>query len=142
MRRMQVYWLVVCVLALATSATAGQVVFKQKVKLPFALQTGSSVLEPGEYLIRVMFDGNNWILSLAPSKKSNTEVFKITGAYADLPKQEQNFQKEYRLQILRMSSTGKSGKSNWIIFNLDWNNPASKLRPYQRWVFRVREAAR
>ena len=142
MRRMQVYWLVVCVLALATSATAGQVVFKQKVKLPFSLQTGSSVLEPGEYLIRVMFDGNNWILSLAPSKKSNREVFKITGAYADVPKQEQNFQKEYRLQILRMSSTGKSGKSNWIIFNLDWKNPAATLRKYQRWVFRAREAAR
>ncbi len=142
MRRMQVYLLVVCVLALAISATAGEVVFKQKVKLPFALQTGSGALEPGEYLIRIMFDGNNWILSLAPRKKSNTEVFKITGAYADVPKQEQNFRKEYRLQILRMSSTGKSGKSNWIIFNLDWKNPGAQLRIYQRLVFRVREAAR
>ena len=141
MHRMQVYLLVVCVLVLATSATAGEVVFKQKVKLPFGLQTGSNVLEPGEYLIRVMFDGNKWILSLAPSKKSNTEVFKITGDYADVPKQEQNFSKKYRLQILRMSSTGKSGKSNWIIFNLDWKNPGA-LRKFQRLIFRAREAAR
>ncbi len=139
MRKMQVYLLVVCVLVLATSATAGAPVFKQKVKLPFALQAGSNVLEPGEYVIRIMLDGNDWILTLAPSKKSNTEVLKTTGKYADVPKQEQNFRKQYRLQILRMSSTGKSGKSNWIIFNLDMKNPGDN---FQRLVFRVREAAR
>ena len=139
MRRMQVYLLVVCVLVLATSATAGAPVFKQKVKLPFALQTGSNVLEPGEYVIRIMLDGNDWILTLATSKKSNTEVLKTTGRYATVPKQEQNFQKKYRLQILRMSSAGESGKSNWIIFNLDMKNPGGF---FQRLVFRVREAAK
>lgn len=138
MCRIRIYLLALCVLVITTSATAAAPVFKAKVKLPFVLQSGSDVLEAGEYLVRIKLEGNHWILTLAPSKQSNKEVLNIIGDYADVPKQEQNFQKKYRLQIMRVSDPEKAG-NKWIIFNLDIKNPGGD---FQRLVFRTREAAR
>ncbi|HLE81348.1 MAG TPA: hypothetical protein VJA25_08655 [Dehalococcoidia bacterium] len=121
----------------SSSASAGApLFFKQEVKIPFALQSGSTVVEPGKYMIRAFLEGNNWFLTLSPSSKSNREVLRVTGAYADIPNEDRNF-KELRLQIMREDDKDKGGK--WVIFQLDIRNPGDN---YARLVFRVQEATK
>ena len=120
-----------------SSATAATNLLKQEVKIPFALQSGSTVIEPGKYVVRAFLDGNNWFLTLAPTSKSNQEVLRVPGAYGDIPNKDRNFKSDLRLQIMREDDKDKGGK--WVIFQLDIRNPGDN---FARLVFRVQEATK
>jgi hypothetical protein len=122
-------------LVASSPATAASNFLKQEVKIPFALQSGSTVLEPGKYVVRAFLEGNNWFLTLSPASKSNREVLRTTGAYDDIPKEDRNFKSDVRLQIMREDDRDKGGK--WIVFQLDIRNPGDN---FARLVFRVQEA--
>jgi len=111
---------------------------KQEVRIPFSFQSGSTILEPGKYVVRVFLDGNNWFLTLSPSHKSNRQVLRVSGGYADIPSEERNFEKELRLQIMRKQDDKPEG-GKWIVFQVDMRSPGGD---FSRLVFRVQEASK
>lgn len=89
MRRTGVFFAAVSLLLLAASAQT-EVLFKQKVKIPFALQSGAKVVKPGEYLVTVKLEAGHRLLTLA---SSNRQVLRTFGEYATVPKKERDLKK-------------------------------------------------
>lgn len=131
MRRLNVFVILASLLALATALGAADYVFKETVKIPFAMKSHDRVIEPGKYVVRITTESNRWKLTLASAKQSTKEIVIIFGNYGEVPKEEQNFKKDYRLQILR-ETAGDGAKT--VVFRFDMRNPGGR---YHRVLFRV-----
>jgi len=126
-------------LLLALPATAQQDVwFKQKVKIPFALQYKSEVVKPDEYLITIKtIEGGDKLLTLTSAK--GEEVLRTRGEYGKVPPQDRNPKWQVdqgKLSITRVSDE-KTPEKKWIVFNLDMKVIGGD---FVRLMFKVPEA--
>ena len=122
------------VLLLPSSIHAQGLVFESKVKIPYAMQSGPKVLEPGEYWVACAVKGNEWTLKLR-NLKGDT-VLRTTAMGGDVPQEDRNFSGQPRLRIKRVADE-KSPEKQGIVFQLDYKHP----RRFIRAIFRVPETA-
>jgi len=131
MRRVNVFVVLVSVLGLVAALGAADLAFKETVKIPFAMKSDDLVVEPGKYVVRVTTDSGLWKMTLARASQSTKEIVGVFGDYGEIPAEEQNFKKDYRLQILR--ETARDGTKT-VVFRFDMRNPGGK---YYRVLFRL-----
>lgn len=131
MRRINVILAVVSLLAAGVTLAAADLAFKQEVKIPFGMKFQDTTLEAGKYVVRVTTESGRWKLTLARAKESTKEIASLFGDYREIPKEEQTFKKDYRLQILRLT---EADGSKTVVFHFDMRNPGPK---YNRVVFQV-----
>lgn len=139
MRRLKTFFLLVfVVLALGSAGRARErPFFEAKVRIPFALQAGSKVLQPDEYLLAVHLLGNERILTLQTSK--GEMVLRTAGQRVDdVPEEDRNFKQRFQMKIRRVQDP-EAGK-HWIVFDLDYR-PGNR-DVYRRLTFRVPEAGK
>ena len=122
------------VLLLPSLVHADGPIFESKVKIPYAMSSGSKVLEPGEYWVKSTANGNDWTLTLRTLRGET--VLRTTAMGGDVPKEERNFTEQFRLRIKRVADE-KSPEKFWIVFELDYKSP----RRFFRASFLVPEAA-
>jgi hypothetical protein len=91
--------------------------FKQKVKLPFALQVDSERVSPGTYVITVDWSHGQRNLQIA-TEKGDVKA-RLHGEPVSTPPEQRTVKEEKRLQIQRMPAQSADEKS-WIIFHLDY----------------------
>ncbi len=124
----------VLLLALFVDAQAPQ--FQTKVNIPYALQSSSKVIEPGEYVAGYKREGGQRVLTLQTLKGDLVLRTTAEGAVFT-PKEERNFAGSFRVRITRVPDQ-KSREKHWIVFDWDY-----KVGPYfWRVTFRVPEAAK
>ncbi len=132
MRRMSVLSFVASALVVTASAKAAEPPFFQaKVRIPFALQSGSTFVKPGEYSVVIKPGKNFPILDLQSTGGGKVLQINSEGS-GFVPREERNFKEEFRLKIARMPDEHSPGKS-WIVFYLD------NRIGFRRLTFRVPE---
>ncbi len=139
MHRTGLCFVLILGLLLAVSVkAAGSPFFQGKVRIPFALQSGSKVIKPGVYKVAVRLEGNKRILTLQ-SARGDT-VLRTYGQRVDsIPEEDRQFKQRFQMKIRRMPDQSSPGK-NWIVFDLDYR-PGNR-DVFRRLTFRIREAAR
>ncbi len=109
------------------------VLLKQKIKIPYALQSGSKIVKPGEYLVTISMERGTKILTLDSAKK---RVLRTKGEDQELPESERSKVKGRRLKVFPVPDRKSPGK-RWIVFMLDFQGP---IGDFYRIIFRCREA--
>ncbi len=126
----------VTVLLLAPSAIAQAPHFQAKVKIPYALQSGSRVIEPGEYSVEYKSERGDRIMTVQNSK--GDILLRTTAPGTDpVPKEQRNFAGGFRLRIARVPDQKSPGKQ-WIVFDWDYIIRGNFFRV----SFRIPEAAK
>ncbi len=115
--------------------TQDVVFFKQKIKIPYTLQSGSKIVKPGEYLVTISMEQGTKILTLDSAKK---RVLRTKGEVQDLPESERSKVKDRRLRVFPLPNR-KSPGERWIVFMFDRRGPIGDFR---RTIFRCREATK
>ncbi len=115
--------------------TQDEVLFKQKVRIPYTLQSGSKIVKPGEYLVTISIDRGTNILTLDSAKK---RVLRTQGEAKELPESERSKVKGRRLKVFPLPNR-KSPGERWIVFMFDLRGQAGDL---YRIIFRCREATK
>ncbi len=111
------------------------VLLKQKIKIPYALQSGSKIVKPGEYLVTISMEQGTKILTLDSAKK---RVLRMKGEDQELPESERSKVKGRRLKVFPLPNR-KSPGERWIVFMLDLRGPVGD---FHRVIFRCREATK
>ncbi len=109
------------------------VLLKQKIKIPYALQSGSKIVKPGEYLVTISMERGTRILTLDSDKR---RVLRTRGEAQELPESERSKIKGRRLKVFPLPDRKSPGK-RWIVFMLDIRGP---IGDFYRIIFRCREA--
>jgi hypothetical protein len=124
------------VLLLAPCASAQAPHFQAKVKIPYALQSGSKVIEPGEYRVEYKSVKGDRIMTVQDSK--GDVLLRTTAPYTDeVPKEERKFAGSFRIKITRVADQKSPGKQ-WVVFDWDYVIGGNFFRV----SFRVPEAAK
>jgi hypothetical protein len=108
----------VAVLLFAPCANTQGIRFQAKVKIPYALQSGSRVIEPGEYLAKYWRERGSRIMTLQDSKGEILLRATAEGSVS-VPKEERNFAGDLRVRITRVADQKSPGKQ-WVVFNWDY----------------------
>lgn len=111
------------------------VLLKQKIKIPYALQSGSKIVKPGEYLVTISMERGTKILTLDSDKR---RVLRTRGEDHELPERERSKVKGRRLRVFPLPNR-KSPGERWIVFMLDIRGP---IGDFYRIIFRCREATK
>ncbi len=111
------------------------VLFKQKIRLPYTLQSGSRIVKPGEYLVTISIDRGKRILTLDSDKR---RVLHARGEEKKLPESERSKVKGRRLKVFPLPNR-KSPGERWIVFMFDLRDPTGD---FYRIIFRCREATK
>ncbi|MFQ5664719.1 MAG: hypothetical protein ACE5HL_12925 [Terriglobia bacterium] len=137
MHRTAVFFLVAFTLLLAGSAhSIDRAVFKQKAKIPYALQAGSQVVKPGEYIVEIGLEGTKWILTLY--SRQGKGVLRTVGHRKERLGEDPSLgEGKLRLKIMPLPDVKRPGKKV-VVFMCDEN---FRGRLYQI-IFRVPEAAK
>ena len=117
----------------AITAMAGRLLFKGKVKIPYALQVGSRRAAPGEYMLRITIDKGMPVLTLRSKK---TGLLRLNGENGRLPDAEKKTVKGQRLRIFPVPDPKNEGK-RLIVFQFDARGPVGD---FYRKTFKCREA--
>ncbi len=124
------------VLLLAPCANAQAPHYQAKVKIPYALQSGSKVIEAGEYSVEYKSVQGDRIMTVQDSK--GDILLRTTAQYTDqVPKEDRNFAGGFRLKITRVADRKSPGKQ-WVVFDWDYVIRGNFFRV----SFRVPEAAK
>ncbi|MBI3668773.1 MAG: hypothetical protein HY237_03195 [Acidobacteria bacterium] len=124
------------VLLLAPCANAQAPHYQAKVKIPYALQSGSKVIEPGEYSVEYKSVSGDRIMTVQDSK--GDVLLRTTAQYTDqVPKEDRSFARGFRLRITRVADQKSPGKQ-WVVFDWDYVIRGNFFRV----SFRVPEAAK
>ncbi len=115
--------------------TQDEVLFKQKVRIPYTLQSGSKIVKPGEYLVTISIDRGTNILTLDSAKK---RVLRTQGEVKEFPESERSKVKGRRLKVFPLPNR-KSPGERWIVFMFDIRGP---IGDFYRIIFRCREATK
>ncbi len=113
--------------------TQDVVLLKQKIKIPYALQSGSKIVKPGEYLVTISMERGTKFLTLDSDKR---RVLRTRGEDQELPESERSKIKGRRLKVFPLPNRKSPGK-RWIVFMLDIRGP---IGDFYRVIFRCREA--
>jgi len=113
--------------------TQDVVLFREKIKIPYALQSGSKIVKPGEYLVTISMERGTNTLTLDSAKK---RVLRTKGEYQALPESERSKVKGRRLRVFPLPNR-KSPGERWIVFMFDIRGP---IGDFYRIIFRCREA--
>ena len=113
--------------------TQDAVLLKQKIRIPYTLQSGSKIVKPGEYLVTISMERGTKILTLDSAKK---RVLRTKGEDQELPESERSKVKGRRLRVFPLPNR-KSPDERWIVFMFDRRGPVGD---FHRIIFRCREA--
>lgn len=105
-------------------------------KIPYALQSGSRVIEPGEYRAEYKSVKGDQIMTVQNSK--GDVLPRITAPGTDeVPNEERNFAGGFRIKITRVANQKPAGKQ-WVVFDWDYVIAGNFFRV----SFQVPEAAK
>ncbi len=105
-------------------------------KIPYALQSGSRVIEPGEYSVEYKTERGDRVMTVQNSK--GDILLRTTAAGTDpVPKEERSFAGGFRLRIRRVADQKSPGKQ-WVVFDWDYRMRGNFFRV----SFRIPEAAK
>lgn len=117
-----------------SQAAKGNVYLKQKLKIPFALQDGSMVIKPDEYMLKIQNEGGQPVLTIL-SKKGDP-VLRNHGERDTIPEKERDFKGGGRIRIMALPDSKHPG-GRWIVFLYDFMDPRGN---FVRFRFRIAEA--
>lgn len=117
-----------------SQADKGNVYLKQKLKIPYALQDGSTVTKPGEYTLKIQNEGGQPVLTFI--SKDGYPVLRSRGDRDIVPEKERDIKGGGRLRITPMPDPKRAG-GRWIVFMYDY---IDRLGNFVRVRFRIAEA--
>ncbi len=126
-------WVLVLLGSLEGVTQAHRVYFKQRMRIPYAMQSGSKVIEAGTYLVTIKAERGQRILTLQSAR--GHLVLRKPGREEKIPpKEKPNPKSETQLNIFQ-ELDAKSGK-RWITFHLTIRHPVFRQKVF-RLAFRV-----
>ncbi len=83
-------------------------------KIPYALKSGSKVIEPGEYRAEYKSAKGDRIMTVQNSK--GDVLLRTTAQYTeDVPKEDHSFAGGFRLRITRVANQKSAGNNGWVL---------------------------
>jgi len=117
-----------------SQADKGRVFLKQKLKIPYALRDGSTVLKPDEYTLKIQNEGGTPVLTFL--SKEGEPLLRSRGENDSVPEKERDIKNGGRLRIMVVPDSKHPG-GRLIVFVYDF---IERFGTFVRLRFRIAEA--